>query len=154
MRILIAAVLVISLVLAAVGCTGDVGPAGEQGPPGDRGPAGQQGSQGEQGPRGQQGPAGEQGPPGEQAPPADVMPEAEEAIEGFLELLGLGLGAAIGDEVPEPAPARYEVEEYTRHYVKQAIDMYRAEGVEATATVRPRASTGSGTCSSVTATGW
>ena len=134
MRILIVAVLAIALVLAAVGCAGDAGPAGEQGPPGARGPAGQQGPQGAQGPQGEQGPAGEQGPQGPAGPqgPSGEMTEVdEELVSGFLELFGAGLGAAIGDGAPEPAPARYEVEEYTQYYVKQAIDMYKAEGLEA-----------------------
>ena len=55
----------------------------------------------------------------------------EELVSGFLELFGAGLGAAIGDDAPEPAPARYEVEEYTQYYVKRAIDMYRAGGLDA-----------------------
>ena len=126
MRILIAAVLTIALVLAAVGCTGDAGPEGEQGPPGERGSAGQQGPQGEEGPAGEQGPTGEQGPPGE------AMDVDEEAIVGFLELLGLGLGEVIGDGALEPASARYEVEEYTKHLVIEAINMYEYEGLEDT----------------------
>ena len=126
MRILVAAVLVIALVLAAVGCTGDMGPAGEQGPPGDRGSAGQQGPQGEEGPAGEQGPTGEQGPPGE------AMDVDEEAIVAFLELLELGLGEVIDDGVLEPASARYEVEEYTKHLVIEAINMYEYEGLEDT----------------------
>ena len=135
MRILIVATLVIALVLAAVACTGD---AGEQGPTGARGPAGQQGpsgEKGEQGPQGAQGPAGEQGaqgPAGPQGPAAEAMPVDEEAISGFLELFGLGLGEAIGEGVPEPAPARYEAEEYTQWFVKQAIEKYKADGLDAT----------------------
>ena len=134
MRILIVATLVIALVLAAVGCTGEAGPAGEQGPPGARGPAGQQGASGEQGPQGEpgeQGPQGEQGPAGEQGAPAEPMEVDEEVISGFLDLFGVGLGAAIGDGAQEPAPARYEVEQYTQYYVKQAINMYKADGLDA-----------------------
>jgi CRISPR/Cas system CMR-associated protein Cmr5 small subunit len=56
----------------------------------------------------------------------------EEAISGFLDLFELGLGAATGDEAPGPAPAKYEVEEYTKYFVKQAINMYMSEGLEAT----------------------
>ncbi len=134
MRILVAAVLAIALVLAAVACTGDVGPAGEQGPPGARGPAGQQGPGGEQGPQGAQGPAGERGPQGPAGPPGpsgEMTAVDEEVISGFMELFGVGLGEAIEGKKSETAPARYEVEKYTQYYVKQAINMYKADGLEA-----------------------
>lgn len=60
------------------------------------------------------------------------MPVDEEAISGFLELFGLGLGEAIGDGAAEPAPTRYEVEKYTQWFVKEAIRKYDSEGREAT----------------------
>ena len=129
MRILIAAILVIAVVLTAVACQGDVGPEGEEGRTGPRGPAGQQGPSGEKGPRGEQGPAGEQGP---QGPAAEAMPVDEEVIAGFLELFGLGLGEGKGEGAPTPAPAKYEVEKYTQWFVKQAIEKYKADGLDAT----------------------
>ena len=46
--------------------------------------------------------------------------------------LVLSAVACQGDVGPEPAPARYEVEEYTRWFVKQAIEKYKTEGLEAT----------------------
>ena len=55
----------------------------------------------------------------------------EEVISGFMELFGVGLGEAIEGKKSETAPARYEVEKYTQYYVKQAINMYKADGLEA-----------------------
>ena len=183
MRFLIATILVLTLVLAVVGCQrdarsiGEQGPAGPQGPAGVTGPAGPQGPQGDTGPTGPQGPAGPQGlagshgPAGSQGPagatgpqgpvgpqgpagsadPADGLLDALDEIEvsAFLELLlelplleGLfaegfsespfpGMGP---DKQPfaEAVPARYEVEDYTQYFVKQAIAMYDEEGLNAT----------------------
>ena len=118
MRLVITAILLIALVLAAVACQGDVGPEGEQGRTGPQGPAG---------PPGPQGPAG---PPGSQveAVPMDID---EDALMGFFELFGAGLTEGLEEAVPEPAPAKYEVEEYTQYYVKEAINRYKSDGLEA-----------------------
>ena len=191
MRALIATVLVLTLVLAVIGCerdarsageqgpTGPQGPAGAAGPAGDTGPAGPQGPVGSQGPMGPQGPAGSQGPAGPPGPagasgpggaqgpagpqgPAGATGAAgppgsadgltaldETGIAGFLELLLElpileGLLATDFLEFPGPlpdpakqafaetAPARFEVEDYTRYFVKQAISMYDEYGLDAT----------------------
>ena len=50
---------------------------------------------------------------------------------GFFDLFGAGMTEGLGEAVPEPAPAKYEVEEYTRYFVKQAIKRYKSEGLEA-----------------------
>ena len=118
-RILITAILVIALVLSAVACQGDVGPEGEEGRTGPPGPAG---------PPGPQGPAGPPGPQVE-AVPMDID---EDALMGFFDLFGAGFAEGLGEAVPEPAPAKYEVEKYTRYFVKEAIRKYDSEGREAT----------------------
>ena len=68
----------------------------------------------------------------------------EETVQTFESLEGIVVASSIMDAiaeariaaaqeaVPEPAPAKYEVEEYTRYFVKQAIERYKSEGLEAT----------------------
>ena len=131
MRLLITAILLIALVVAAVACQGDVGPGGEEGRTGPQGPAGPPGPAGPTGLAGSPGPQGPAGPPGPQveAVPMDID---EDALMGFFDLFGAGFAEGLGEAVPEPAPAKYEVEEYTRWFVKQAIEKYKAEGLEAT----------------------
>ena len=128
MRLLITAILLIVLVLGTVACQGDVGLEGEQGHTGSAGPSGPAGPTGLAGPPGPQGPAGPPGPQVE-AVPMDID---EDALMGFFDLFGAGLAEGLGEAVPEPAPAKYEVEEYTRWFVKQAIEKYKVEGLEAT----------------------
>ena len=133
MRVLIAAFLAIALALAAVACAGDVGPAGAPGPEGQQGPQGEPGPAGEQGPQGPAGPQGQPGPVGEVTDTDEPnIAVDDEIISGFLDLIGMGLGVwvAMGDEAS--GPARYEVEQYTQHYVVQAISMYESEGRDAT----------------------
>ena len=50
---------------------------------------------------------------------------------GFFDLFGAGLAEGLGEAVPEPAPAKYEVEKYTQYYVKEAINRYKSDGLEA-----------------------
>ena len=129
-RILTTAILVIVLVLSAVACQGDVGPEGEEGrtgPPGPAGPAGPAGPTGLTGPPGPQGPAGPPGPEVEAVP----MDMDEDVLMGFFDLFGAGLTEGLGEAVPEPAPAKYEVEKYTQYYVKEAINRYKSDGLEA-----------------------
>ena len=130
MRLLITAILLIALVVAAVACQGDVGPGGEEGRTGPQGPAGPPGAAGPTGLAGSPGPQGPAGPPGPQveAVPMDID---EDAIMGFFDLFGAGLAQGLGEAVPEPAPAKYEVEEYTQYYVKEAINRYKSDGLEA-----------------------
>ena len=66
---------------------------------------------------------------------------------GFFDLFGAGFAEGLGEAVPEPAPAKYEVEKYTQYFVKEAIET----GTSLTGwkrwlptTTRRRASTGSG----------
>ena len=131
MRLLITAILLIALVVAAVACQGDVGPEGEQGRTGPQGPAGPPGPAGPTGLAGSPGPQGPAGPPGPQVE-AVPMDMDEDVLMGFFDLFGAGLAEGLGEAVPEPAPAKYEVEEYTRYFVKQAIERYKSEGLEAT----------------------
>ena len=74
---------------------------------------------------------------------AATAPDAESA-QTFELLEGIVVVSSIMDAIaevrlaptqeaiPEPAPANHEVEEYTRYFVEQAIDMYKSEGLNAT----------------------
>ena len=103
MRALITSISAISLVLAVVACQGDAGPAGEQGPPG---------------------PVGPPGPPGDIS---SLDPAAVAAlIEQIQEMSGADLTASA------PAPPKWEPDEYTQYFVKQAISRYESDGLDAT----------------------
>ena len=53
-------------------------------------------------------------------------------VSSIMDAIAEARIAAAQEAVPEPAPAKYEVEEYTRYFVKQAIERYKSEGLEAT----------------------
>ncbi len=76
-----------SILLIAVACTGDqgsVGQAGSPGPRGEQGPPGPQGPQGEQGPAGPQGLQGERGAGGPQSPQGQgISAPAPEVVASF-----------------------------------------------------------------------
>ena len=141
----------------AAGPTGDTGPAGPQGPAGLQGPTGPAGPQGLAGPQGPAGAIGPTGPAGPEDPTDGLTALDETEIAGFLELLlelpmleglieGLLEGLFVADFPESPktpmgpakqpfaaaAPARYELEDYTRYFVKQAIGMYDEDGLDAT----------------------
>ncbi len=103
MRKLVAAIVIIALLLLGVACQGDAGPAGEQGPPG---------------PAGDPGPAGPTGPAGDLAS-LDQAAIAEARIDAAT-------------ESPASVPPKWEPDEYTKYFVKEAISKYQSEGLDAT----------------------
>ncbi len=75
--------------------------------------------------RGEVGPPGEQGPPGPQGPQGEVPSLDEDTL------------AAIADAISEAgvdsaAPPKWDPAEYTKHFVRTAIDMYVTEGLDPT----------------------
>jgi mono/diheme cytochrome c family protein len=76
-------VLLLSLLISAVSCTGAQGPAGAQGQPGPQGPTGQSGPPGPQGPPGSQGQVGPQGPAGTQGPSGPAGSPAPDLTSGL-----------------------------------------------------------------------
>ena len=79
-----------------------------------------------QGPAGPQGPTGDPGPPGAAADPemADETMVAS-LVERMLGESQAGLGAAA-------VPGKANAAEYTQHLVREAIDRYESEGIDAT----------------------
>ncbi len=71
------------------------------------------------------------------APDPETL-EVTESIEGIVALTSIidaiaeARLSATPLVAPEPPPARHEVEEYTQHFVNQAIDRYESEGLDAT----------------------
>ena len=120
MRGLLTAVLTLSLILILIACQGEAGPAGEQGPPGAQGAAGASGEAGPAGPAGvagPQGPAGASGTAGPAGPPGPIGPAGADAI---------------ATDTPVSAPPKWEPEEYTKYFVREAIRRYQSEGLDAT----------------------
>ena len=147
MRLLVAAILTIGLLLTAAACAGDAGPAGETGPAGPQGPAGAVGAQGpagEAGAAGAQGPAGEKGPPGPPNPPNIALPGPEGPAGAVGPQGPAGQTGPAGPPGPpgppgpaapvEPpaAPPKWEPALYTQHLVREAINMYQTDGLDAT----------------------
>ena len=152
MRKLAAVVPIIVLVLSIVACQGDAGPPGEQGPQGLQGSAGPQGSTGQQGPQGlqgstqasrdprgrrapgQQGPQG-QGPTGQQGPQGPQGLTGQQGPQGPQGPAGQqGPQGPAGEAAPvnEQTPRKSTPAEYTKLLVREAIDRYEADGLDAT----------------------
>ncbi len=75
--------------------------------------------------RGEAGPAGEQGPQGPQGPQGEIPVLDEDTISAIAN--------AISEAESETAPPpKWDPEEYTKHFVRTAIDMYVTEGLDAT----------------------
>ncbi len=71
------------------------------------------------------------------APDPETL-EVTESMEGIVALTSIidaiaeARLSATPPVAPEPPPARHEVEEYTQHFVNQAIQRYESEGLDAT----------------------
>ena len=155
MRALMATILAAALVLSLAACEagqdglrGEPGPAGPQGSMGATGPAGPPGPAGVTGPKG---PAGAMGPAGPQGPAGDVaylddatltaisqqlreesavdLREARQEDSERLDNLEDRLAAVTA--AAAAAPPRYEPAAYTQYFVKEAIRMYREQGLDA-----------------------
>ena len=74
--------------------------------------------------RGETGPAGEQGPAGPQGPAGDSSTLDEATIASILEQM-----QAASEVSPPP---KWDPAEYTKHFVRTAIDKYVTEGLDAT----------------------
>ena len=143
MRAFVPITILMILALSLAACQGAVGPAGEQGPPGPQGgagtagPAGQQGPQGLQGAVGSMGPAGPQGPEGPRGPAGLVGPVGPAGPVGTA---GVAATIDVWDleellaqmEAESPAPPKWMPADYTKYFVRSALKMYEAEGLEAT----------------------
>ena len=79
--------------------------------------------QGEIGPPGPQGPAGAAGPAGPPGPAGESMAIDDAMIETLI--------AGMQEEL-EPIPPKWEPDEYTQYFVKEAIRRYDSEGLDAT----------------------
>ena len=80
--------------------------------------------QGDAGPAGPQGPQGPEGPPG--APGGDVASLDEAAIATILEQMQEMADADLS------APPKWEPAEYTKYFVREAINRYESEGLDST----------------------
>ena len=79
--------------------------------------------QDEIGPPGPQGPAGAAGPAGPPGPAGESMAIDDAMIETLI--------AGMQEEL-EPIPPKWEPDEYTQYFVKEAIRRYNSEGLDAT----------------------
>ena len=137
------------------GLRGEPGPAGPQGAvgtTGPEGPPGPAGVTGPKGPAGAMGPAGPQGPAGDSAYLDDAtvaaitadatqqsamdlaqarQEDAERLEKLVLDTLARAKTTASKDK-SAAAPPKYEPAAYTQFFVKEAIRMYREEGLDAT----------------------
>ncbi len=77
--------------------------------------------------QGEAGPPGEQGPPGPQGPQGEVPALDEETLASIA-------NAVSEAGIETAAPPKWDPAEYTKHFVRTAIDMYVTEGLDATVT--------------------
>lgn len=140
MRLFPAIALLVVMIFSLAACQGETGPAGMQGPPGPQGiagnagPAGPQGPEGPQGAVGPEGTAGAPGPSGQSGPAGQRGPAGPAGATGPVGPAGKAMPMDVKPAKAEPpAPPRWNPEDYTRYFVKEAIRMYESEGLEATA---------------------
>ena len=132
--------LALTVILTAAACSAEVGPQGEPGPAGVQGPQGSAGPAGPAGPAGSAGPAGPQGEPGPAGEAGEAMDltdldfSAMDALfEDLLEdLFPDDLTDLLPDDLEDiEAPPKWAMDDYTIHYVEQAIATFYLEGAEA-----------------------
>ena len=119
MRALIIGILSIVLVVSIAGCQGEVGPAGPQGPTGATGPVG---------------PPGPPGPTGSSEPSEFSFVVDDAMIAAFMEQI-VEESAGDGDGVglaSKSVPRKSDPAEYTKYLVREAINRYESEGLDAT----------------------